>query len=348
MVVPPRQGRRVGTRTHTSPAEARKRKKDWFLRCLHKVVGVEKPSRDDVERRLLSRNPKTKGENEQEEEEEEEEGDEEEDLDLQNQQLGEASGPFSLLDGINAEDTTVFLNLLDGDYGASPAVTGQLDTRDQTQHVHDPLHQTDMSFSQAHGALAMETMPSFGTSEVSVPVNTQTQPHQNLTPPTQAVYDPAPLLPPLPSHHPYLDLNLRFVGPNNHPIFYAARIEPLTEISQVPPALAIALSYSFDGDGTPGEIFPIANRRTCFSSIGYSTPEWFIRDFGILFTPGATTPDLRVNISLAPTPEPVDEHTPADPALVRICFNLPYVIIGGRLLERMMAAGFQYPGLQWD
>lgn len=321
MSAPQRPSRRVEAHTDVSRAEELKKKRQWLLRCLEKVVGVDLPSREYLASNPLSRKPKTKNKGKERAQQEPDRG----------------VGSSSQLYDAEVTDTTDIVRMQDGCPEPAPLMADPLPSGEWHKTYHQPL-ESNMPFSDP---MILDTLPAWEADEM--PIDFPTLPFQNVPPASQVVAYPPDHDPPIHDFGDDVDTTLRFVGPNGQAILSSARIEPNSRFSQASVNFARALGYTFDEEGPPRQICPIPEqeRTSCFSSIGKGSPRWFIRDLGIMFRPEAVVPDLRVNIRLAPYPESVD-GTPVDQELVNICCNLPYVIIGGPLLERMIDAGYQF------
>ena len=135
---------------------------------------------------------------------------------------------------------------------------------------------------------------------------------------------------------------LRYSGPEGKAIPYPTQINLDCDKALVPASLALGLGYAFNKRRTRREIFPILDPRESLASTpGHLNPDWFVRDFGILWRSDSTTPDLQVKIHLSPIP---DEYSGlVDMDQLKTAFNAPRVVISRALLISMIRGGFELP-----
>lgn len=88
------------------------------------------------------------------------------------------------------------------------------------------------------------------------------------------------------------------------------------------------------------QIFPSEPQESTLHAPGHVDFDWFIRDFGIIWRDESTTPDLKVDIPLAPIPDGMPSGF-VDMTLVKAAFDAPYVVISRTLLIKMISSGFE-------
>lgn len=309
MVEPRRRRGRLDRAHSNTPHDTRRKKREWLLSRLESIIRKEIPTRDEALNPRYDTTTDTAGQVSLSH------------LDLQPApQQGSGAVNTSILDATVLEPPSVIAH----PFGEAQVANMNLfDTDYATEHAAPEVNATPPDGSTFRGNVAPQTGSYRRSGSTLV--------HSSLD------LD-------IPQHLHGASILLRIVGPNDQAVVCLGRIEPDCDIAQVPGKLATYTGYGFDKRGTRGEIFPVMQQKHSFSSIGLTSPDFFIRDLGIMFGPESTVPDLRVNIYLAPTPERTDDgHLDMDQ--VNQYWDLPYVIISRPLLAKMIASGYQFRDL---